>query len=218
MIQPTTHRFLTLFLACILTMTAPALVFAQNDNIENLGVILNPDVDYGNDGKPLTAAIMANYYYQQCTAKESLAFTDEEKDILCACTSAKMSKVLTVDEFKALWQDNRKGLDARGKALAFAYAPCMEFAVAPKVRGNCMQSPRLEDIVIGKKQICRCAVASYQQLIKETAPKIVMEGIKYDPMTMNPLEHHFTTSNYLQTLDASVKFCRYRDKYKRDNR
>lgn len=218
MIQSTAHRFIALFLVGIFALALPTAAFAQNDDIENLGIILNPDVDYGNDGKPLTAAIMANYYYNQCTSQESLAFTDEELDILCSCTAAGMSKVLTVDEFKTLSQDNRKGLDARGKALAFAYAPCMEYAIAPKVRGNCMQSRHLQDIVVGKRQICRCTVDSYQQLIKETAPKIVMEGIKYDPMTMNPLEHHFTTTNYLQTLNSSIKFCRFRDKYKRDNK
>ncbi len=217
MIQSKTYRCLTIALAFIITLSMPAFVSAQNNDVENLGIILNPDVDYGNDGKPLTAAIMANYYYGQCVQEESLAFTDEEKDILCSCTAAGMSKVLTVEEFKALYQDNRKGLDARGKALAFAYAPCMEYAVAPKVTGNCMQSKELEDIVVGKRQICRCTLQYYTQLLNETAPRIVMEGIKYDPMTMNPLEHHFTTTNYLQSLGSMIGHCKYRSLYGKDN-
>ncbi len=216
-IQTKTLFILTLSMLLVSPVTG---VYAQdnNDEVKSLGEILNPELDYGNDGKPLTAEIMANYYYNRCKSTESLAFSETEMETLCACSAAEMSKVLTVDEFKVLYVDSRKGLDARGKAIAYGYVPCMEYALRSKFSSTCAISKRLNNVVVGKKQICKCATDSFMKETKETAPMRIMEGIKYDPMTLNPLEHYFTTYDYPASFDSHIKYCRFKDKYKRQNK
>ena len=196
---------------------APA--FAQSNNkVQSLGEILNEKPDYDSDGKPLTSAIMANHYYKNCVNKESLVFNKNEKKILCGCTSAEMSEVLSVQDFKNMEKKTRKGKDARGRMLAYAYAPCMDYVIHEKIRQNCRQSKSLEDIVSGKKIICSCVIDRFKQFLKTNASYIITDAIHHDPMTLDPLEYYFTRGNYYPQRDVFMRQCRYKFEHARDNR
>lgn len=204
-----------LFFIMLFAFTAPA--FAQDD-VKPLSEILNPPIDYGNDGKPLTAKIMANYYYKQCAAEETLVFSDDEKELLCACSSANMSEHLSVAEFKALDQDTVKGRNARGNAVAYGYIPCMEYVIETKVMRDCLKSPKLKDIIIGKKRMCGCAVDHMQNFMMRDGTYIIMDTLKHNPMSLNPLEHYFREDSYRSQREHYLHNCRMSIQYELDRR
>lgn len=206
-------------MALLLCAVTAGNVHAQNnDKVESLAEILNAPQDYGNDGKPLTPKIMANNYYKQCNKVNSYFLGPDEQNILCSCSAAKMSEMLTVQEFKDLGKPNLKGKDARGKMLAYAYAPCMEYAVKDVVQRDCMAHKDLREIVVGKSKICGCVINKYNTFLNENGTHIIMSALHYDPMTMNPLEQHYVEGQYDVQLNMFVRQCRYVHHYNQKTR
>lgn len=222
MIYRTSFHILTLILTLFMcTAMLHSAAFAQRtdeNNVESLGDILNKPEDYGNKGQPLTSAIMANHYYMNCINEKSLTFEEEEKKILCGCNAAKMSEYLSVQEFKDLRVKNRKGKNARGKALAYAYAPCMKYVIEKKVKHDCYVSKKLDDIVVGKKTLCKCVVDDFKYFFDQNAIHIIKDAVHYNPMTLNPLEDYFKKADYSNRRRYFIKQCRFKFLYNRDNK
>ncbi len=217
MIMKTPAFILTLFICLLFTVSTS--VYAQdqseNDDVQSLGDILNPKTDGMTGAK--TTQDMANIYFKRCLSTKSLAFDDEEKEMLCACTSANMGQVLTVSEFNVMHEDSLKGKDARGKVIAFAYTKCTDYVMESKLYNDCMVSPVLKGITRGKKDICECSAEEYVQRINKEMSYIIMESLKYDPMTLNPLERFFTTTNYGYMSEHYTKACRAKMLYQKYN-
>ncbi len=202
--------------SCLICTAYSGTVFAQDEDVKTLGEILNgPQETYGNDGKPLTSAVMANHYYKNCVAQDSLAFNEKELEILCGCTSAKMSEVLTVEEFKRLPIKN--GKDARSKMMAFAYAPCIEYIIEDKVTRDCMRSNKLRDIIVGKSLVCGCVNDLFKKYLIADAKNIISRSTLHDPMTLNPLEYYFTGDGYTSQHRGFLESCNFKFRYERDN-
>ncbi len=215
----TKKKFITVLIILATALFVTNSSKAQNNNeVKSLGDIFNPNIDYGNDGKPLTSEIMANYYYKTCIAKKSLAFDEEEKKILCACTSAKMAETLSVEEFMLLDKNTNKARDARSKMLAYTYAPCMEYVIEKRATIDCLSSDITKDIIRGKKAICKCVANRAKQHIIRNAGNIITRATHYDPMTLNPLEHYFINNDYSAQHKIFTRKCRYDFEYNRDNR
>ena len=201
---------------CLFMLTA-ASTYAQteaDDDVKSLGDILNPQDDMAG---ALTPKEMANIYYKKCLGTESLAFDKQEKETLCACTSAHLGPTLTASEFKNLYKDNLKGKDARGKVIAYAYTECMDYVLKSKLYNDCMVSPTLRKVVRGKKEICECSAERYISIINKDASYIIMEALKHQPMTLNPLEHYFTTTNYGYMSEHYTQYCRSKMLYEKHN-
>ncbi len=205
-------RFLTILL---ITITTPA--FAQDD-VKNLSEILNPSVDFGNSDEPLTAAVMSKYFFKQCLASESLVLNDKEKELLCACQSSNMSENLTVEEFKLLEVDSIPGRNARGKAIAFGFTPCMEYVLDSKINRDCMKSEKISDVIFGKKRMCGCTTNRFKSIITNNGTYFIMDAVKHEPMNLNPLEHYFRQDTYFSTLEFLVEQCRTDIQFKLDRR
>lgn len=206
---------LRLFLLLLLVISAPA--YAQED-VKSLPEIVNPSADFENKDQPITATVLANNYFKTCVAEESLVYEDYEKELLCACQSANMSEHLTVDEFKRLKSKSAKGREARGKAIAYGFAPCMEFILESKMTRDCMNAKQLKDMIFGKKKVCGCAVNHYQSIMTRDGSYIIMDSSKYEPMSINPLEYYFRQDSYINQLNALIKACRVDVQYSEERK
>lgn len=202
-----------LFFLSLIFFTVPAIA---QDDVQDLSEILNPTIDYGNDGKPLTSAIMSNYFYKQCLNEESLVLNSEEKQLLCTCQSANMAENLTVDEFKALKSDSVRGRNARGKAIAYGFTPCMEFILESKVSRDCLKSKTIENVIFGKKEMCACTTNHFKNFMTRDGTYLIMDAYKHEPMNLNPLEHYFRQDSYVNQYEFLLKRCRVDIQYKQE--
>ena len=200
----------------ILATTSTSYAQSQGDStVKPLGEILNPKPkDYDENTK---SKERGNIYYKKCMQSESLAFDEEEKTLLCACTAAKIPEVLTGPEFAELYKDTKAGRNARIILMTYAYTDCMDQAVSDKVYKDCLYGKELDGIIYGKKNICRCVAKEYNDLLIIAAPDFFMDAIKYDPMTLNPLERHFISETYFYNLKRYSKACRARLLYEKSN-
>ena len=213
--RPTLHlRHIIPFLALLMllplnTVKAQRMTdknFGESNDVQSLGDILNPKKD--NYSQDMSIEDRGNIYFQKCMDTESLAFDDPEKELLCACTSAKVGEIITGPEFVELYKDTKKGEEARLKVITYAYTECIDYALREKMIKDCRVMPTLKTIRRGKKVVCECTADYYDKLMLEGAAHLIMEGVKYNPMTLNPLEHYFTSDAYYNTLKNYTEVCR----------
>ncbi len=209
------HIALFVMLLCMLTPCIAANAQKANDEVQSLGEILNPRAK--NSGSELGVKERSNLYFRKCMATESLAFDNEEKEILCACTSAKLGEIITGEEFVELYKDTKAGANARMKVITYAYTECMNYAIKSKVYKDCRVLPLMGKIKHGKDFVCECLTNQHEDLVNKGASRMIMDGVKHDPMTLNPLESYFTTDSYYNTLENYVKICRARLMYNKHN-
>lgn len=206
-----------IFLFFAFVMCMPAQTFAQDNQVKSLGEILNQPTEDDEWAGDVNSSTLANRFFKGCVAEENLALLDQEKELLCGCMSAKMSENLTVSELKTLKADTPAGKDARSKALAFAFAPCVPYVVEGRIKDDCMISPAIQDIIRGKAKICNCVTEKFNAMFDNDLGFIINEAVKYDPMSLNPLERYFRGRNYEAQHKMYTKQCSYKFRYERDN-
>lgn len=185
----------------------PNPLHAQDDDVKSLGEILNQPVEEDDEGIELTPKILANRHYEKCVNKKSLIFDDEELNLLCTCTAANMSRTLTVEEFQNLDKETKDGKFARSTMLAYAYSPCMKPVAQLKAKKDCAISSQLDDIAVGKRHICDCAVKMFDQFMDSNIPQIITDAVYQDKMDMNPLRFYYVEWPYRSHLEQYVKQC-----------
>jgi len=208
--------FLTLVLCGFLLMASPAHAQNNDDDVKSLGEILNPQPEQ-DPTNVQNADEMARVYYKSCMAEESLAFSNEEKDMLCACTAAHLDRTITPQDYRHINADTVKGRDIRGKVIAYAYLECVDYALESKFHADCMVSPIISSIIRGKSQVCSCTADKYKEMVANNTSYIVMEALKYNPMTLNPFEHYFTSRDHGDNMDNYIRHCKSRMLYKKHN-
>ena len=218
-LENTFQKIALVLIFSALTMVASQALAQGNEEeeVKSLGEILNPVPDFDENMPGLTPADFANQYYKECAAEESWVLDPEEKKYLCGCNSAKMSELLTVQEFRDLDLKGPVGNEARGKMLAYAYSPCMDHVIEKKVKHDCYVSKHLENIVNGKKLICKCSADRFKRFMSLNSPTIIMNAVHYDPMTIDPIEKYFADQNYFAQRDQFIKQCIYEVKYSFEN-
>lgn len=219
MIKLYAHNITFVLIFTLFAIGALQNVFAQqpDDEVKSLGEILNPEIDYGNNGEPLTPKFMAKRYYNQCLKTESITMNEKEKEMLCTCTSAKSSQFLDVEDFKALPEKSKAGTKARGKFIAYAYVPCMSFVTESIFRNDCIRSPKIDDIVVGKKKICSCASNRFQDFLRLNEVMVIDQALHEYPMTINPLEIFLQKPAYYSQRDIYIDRCKFEFLYNRQN-
>jgi len=208
-----------LLVISLLTLAIPAhAVYAQSsDDVQSLGDILNPPKTFNPEGKPITVSLLANEYYKTCVTQESAKFNEAQMETLCACSSANMSQNLSIQDFYDLEKPTKAGRDARGKAIAYGYVPCMNYVTDDVITRDCRTDPQMKSVVAGKKAVCKCTLNKFNDYLGRNGTSIIMDGLKYEPMTMNPLDRFFSQRNYKSVLRNYIKKCVYNRQYERNN-
>ncbi len=189
---------------------------ASDDDVKPLGEILNPRID-DDPQNVQDSKNMAKAFYKKCMGTRSLAFSNEEKDMMCACTAANLDTVITPKEYQSINSDSVRGRDVRGKIIAYSYLECVDYIIESKLKADCMVSPIINEIVRGKSQICTCSAEKYNDILKKNTSYIIMDALKHDPMTLNPFEHYFTTTNHGDNLDNYIRHCKTKMLYEKHN-
>lgn len=193
--------------------------YAQNskDDIVPLDEMLNPDMVKPKNNKkaPVTAADHANAYFEKCNSEDHVVLTPSEQEVICACSAANMTGVLTVREFKALNAKSEDGDIARQKALLYAYAPCISHVVPEYARKDCFRSDTLAQIRVGREKICACAGGRVENTVALSAVDLIERFNMYQPEELDFLKFYFMDPTYEFTLKQAIAQCAYEYNYAR---
>lgn len=167
---------------------------------------------------PKNATEFASAYFKSCTARDHLSLTTNETKTICGCTSANMTQALSFKEMQLLDKDTPQGKDARGKFIAYAYGPCIQYLTEDVTKTDCMGSPLIQKVAVGKLAVCRCASDQMLKIMKRLAPTLVIDAVTQDPMTLDPMDSYFMNQSYTSQRDGYIRQCLYDMAYKKDNK
>lgn len=171
-----------------------------------------------NADAPLTSEDYAIQYQKKCMAHVHTVYSDKEKEVVCGCTAAKMAETLTTDEFQILYDEDIKGQDVRDKAIAYAYAPCVRLIFNNLMTKDCLHSDHLKGVISGKNAICSCGVKTLSRIVNQMMPTIIIKIMKYNPLTLDPMEYYFSSEDYYIQSQKAFGQCSLQNRYSKENR
>jgi hypothetical protein len=139
---------------------------------------------------------LANSYYKNCVSTNHPILTGDSLQALCACTAAKLTEEMTVNEIEALFSNAPESQDARHKMLTSIYAPCMEYPVSDLITGNCMKNDELQRVVSNKAKLCGCIGNRMGAYIGKNASGIITTTLRDNPNVSDPLASFFQSPNF----------------------
>ncbi|MDH5723042.1 MAG: hypothetical protein OEY94_06945, partial [Alphaproteobacteria bacterium] len=188
----------------------------SDDDIIPLGEMLNPDLIKPPVDKkaPVTPSDYANAYFEKCNSEDQVVFTPSEQEVLCACSAANMSSLLSVREFKLLDVDSKEGDVVRQNVMLHAYAPCARYVVPEYARKDCFSSPQIKNVSVGRESVCLCAGDRVEKVVSKTSLAIIERFHMHHPDEINFLKDYFMSPDYEFYLRHSVGQCLYEQNYK----
>lgn len=149
----------------------------------------------------------ANAYYENCNAQASQGLSTQSKEYLCACTAAKMMERMSVEDVKAMSQQNEQGRKAMNYMLVKVYAPCMNYPAKDHYYNTCMANPKTKALSRNPRGLCNCMANKVSAYLGTNGSK-VFEGILSrnpnitDPMTALTEDPQFTQYAQSQLLSC----------------
>lgn len=160
-----------------------------------------------------TGTQLANDFFYKCAAIKDDYMNMDARNDLCGCVSAKISRRLSNEEIYALYDESKEGKNARAHLLIDAYVPCMLRPIKEVTVGRCLKTKQMEQFRTGRKTICGCVAGMMHDYVEREKHNLVSEGVKYNPMTLDPLEHFIGSTSYYNLMSDYLRSCIYQQAY-----
>ncbi len=131
----------------------------------------------------------AQAYYKTCLTKDAPMMSDENKDLMCSCTAAKMMETMSVEDVQAMSsQETAIARPAANKLIIDVYAPCIEFPARDYYYMTCVENPETSSISSRPRELCECMSDEVSGFLAENAQGVFADILDRDPMILDPME------------------------------
>ncbi len=144
---------------------------------------------------------VANTYYNNCMAQSDPRLSEESHKSLCACTAAKMTEALSIEEMQAM----KGNKEIQNKVLVEVYAPCMGGPVRDMVGAECRSNPQ----VSGAKAttVCECVGKLTGDWYELSGRTLMAEALKRDPSITDPTKGIQDSPQFQQETMKNLQSC-----------
>lgn len=130
----------------------------------------------------------ARAFYNSCKNKPDPNMSGKTQDELCACSAAHMFKYMTVEDVKAMSQQNEAGRIATNKMIVNVYAPCMKFPAKELYYKNCISNPQTATMVKKDPEaVCQCMSTKVADYLSEDGPDVFSQILMRNPTITDPM-------------------------------
>ncbi len=129
----------------------------------------------------------ANRYYKNCLAQQNDVLNGENLELLCACTAAKFTENMTMEQISAIDSGSQEGLYQRNRILMFVYAPCIEFPTRALIMNQCLNDTKNQYTMKNQLKTCTCLAEGVAGDLKEQAPEVIKNALALNPKDLDPL-------------------------------
>jgi len=134
-----------------------------------------------------TANDYANQYFQNCLQTDHPYLKGKDLELLCGCTSAKFSEVMTPQNVQAMQHNTPEGQHQRNRVLMFVYAPCIEYPTRAMILSECLSKPQTQHLMKNPSSTCKCLADGVAEDMAELAPQYIESSIRRNPENLDPL-------------------------------
>lgn len=147
--------YIILLILCVLC-TSPA--FAQDIFFSERANLPTDLRDLQSEPKNLKE--YADQYYADCLHLDHHILTDESRPLFCACVSANIYEVLSLQDVSDIFLRTDTGDQQRRRITKLVYVPCMAQPLNAMVYDDCMDDLNLQTLGGKQDKTCGC-VADY---------------------------------------------------------
>lgn len=155
---------------------------------------------------PITKDV-ANSYFQNCKAQPSQGMSDASQEFLCACTAAKMMESMSVEDVKAMSQQNQSGRNAMNNMLINVYAPCMSAPAKEFHYQACIENPQTKLLGRNPQALCGCMAEEVASYLTTNGPQIFREILSRDPNIVDPMSALMNDTKFQQYAQGKLMGC-----------
>lgn len=129
----------------------------------------------------------ANRYYKNCLAQQNDVLKGENLELLCACTAAKFTENMTMEQINAIDSGSQEGIYQRNRILMFVYAPCIEYPTRALILDQCLNDTKNQYTMKNQGKTCTCLADGVAGDLKEQAPEVIKNALALNPKDLDPL-------------------------------
>ncbi|HPF79122.1 MAG TPA: hypothetical protein PLF01_07515 [Alphaproteobacteria bacterium] len=149
----------------------------------------------------------ANAYYQNCLAQPADGLTQKSKEMLCACTAAKMMERMNVEDIQAMAQQNEDGRKAMNYMIVKVYAPCMSFPAKDHYYNNCITNPQTKALSRNPQGLCNCMATKVANYLGENGSQVFEDILRRNPTMTDPMTALTEDQNFKNYAQTQLMSC-----------
>jgi hypothetical protein len=146
---------------------------------------------------------MANRYYASCLAKPDIRFSKVDQQDYCACTSAQVMRLMTVEDLR----DLKASTYLQNKFLTDIDTPCLGDAVKTIVAIQCMNNAVQLPRDSNADAICRCTAKLTSDWYNFAGRSLMVRALKNDPDATDPLSVVQNTIEFKTETKQNLQSC-----------
>ena len=137
--------------------------------------------------EPQNITQFANAYYKNCLKQGHPALDENGLNMLCACTSANISKNMTVQNMRDMQTNSAEGHTQRARVMMFSYAPCIEHPAKLLVTQQCLKDLQARATEKNYYEVCDCQGNGVAEFMRERMPRTIESGLNRNLANFDPL-------------------------------
>lgn len=149
----------------------------------------------------------ANAYFQNCQAQPAQGLSPKSKEFLCACTAAKMMESMSVEDVKAMSQQNQTGRNAMNNMLINVYAPCMGAPAKDHYYNTCISNPQTKLLGRNPQRLCGCMSDEVSTYLATNGPKVFRDLLSRNPNMVDPMTALTNDTKFQQFAQSKLMGC-----------
>ncbi len=162
--------------------------------------LIVPQSEYPSSSLPSQdISSFANSYYKNCLKQKNPMLTGDNLKMMCACSSAHITKFMSMNEVNVMTLDTPEGQIQRNRMLLHVYTPCIQYPARALLEYNCLNDKSVKVAVQNHEQVCSCLADNMARYTKENAPATIAQSLAQHPEGLDPLS----------TLMNGAEFQRY---------
>lgn len=147
----------------------------------------------------------ANTFYAHCMADRSARLGDDDRQAICACTSAQVMKTMSAEDLKAVARPDDAGRVAFSRMLVNVYAPCMDQPVRHVVTADCLRDPSVP--ASSGDAVCACAAKLTGDWYVLAGRQLMAAALHNDPSLTNPVGPVVALPEFTHERDKNIQSC-----------
>ncbi len=150
---------------------------------------------------------MANTYYQNCLKGQAQNLSEQTKQTMCACTAAQMKTGLSVEDMKAMGQQDESGRLATNKMIVNVYAPCIRYPAFDYYYGVCVSNPQTRAMTQNPQAMCGCLAKRVSEHLGQNSQQIFRDILTRNPYITDPMAALTNDPQFDQFAQSQLLTC-----------
>ncbi len=150
----------------------------------------------------------ATAFFEQCKAQpQQLGLSKQSQKYMCACNAAQMMNKMSVEDVKAMSQQNQAGRDATNKMIIDVYAPCMEYPTRDYHYNQCLSNPNTKKLSRNTEKLCECAANEVAGYMKSNGSNVFKKILTETPNITDPMSALYSSEKFQQYAQSKLLSC-----------